>query len=199
MDLQYSPDRIILDQKVLTNLDRFVLDFIRILETQTPYVIVSGYVAILFGRSRGTEDVDILIPPLEIPAFRTLHAALVEGGFEFLNAEDADGLHDMLTKGVGIRAARKDRFIPNMELKFFKDDMDHEVFRKRVRAEFSGGACFISPPDIQIAYKLFLGSDKDIDDALFLWEIFRDNLDRNRMRELFGRFRVNGDACGIIL
>ena len=39
-------------EKYLTLLDRFVLDFIRVLEQETPYVIVSGYVAILFGRSR---------------------------------------------------------------------------------------------------------------------------------------------------
>lgn len=199
MNLRFSQNGIVLDDKILTRLDQFVLDFTRILEAVTPYVIVSGYVAILFGRSRGTEDVDILIPPLDKTAFATLHAALLAKGFEFLNAEDADGLHDMLTKKMGIRAARKDQFIPNMELKFLKDEMDREVFKRRVRVEFEGGDCFISPPDIQIAYKLFLGSDKDIEDALYLWEIFLDHLDRDRMRELFRTFRVEGDLYGIVV
>lgn len=89
MDIQYSRGKIVVSQKYLTLLDQFVLDFIRILEPVTPYVIVSGYVAILFGRSRGTEDVDILVPSLEKEAFQKLHDALQEAGFEFLNAEEA--------------------------------------------------------------------------------------------------------------
>jgi hypothetical protein len=62
MDIRYSKDTITFSEKHLTLLDMFVLGFIRVLELCTPYVIVSRYVAILFGRSRGTEDVDILVP-----------------------------------------------------------------------------------------------------------------------------------------
>lgn len=199
MNLQYSPKRITLDEKYLTMLDQFVLDFVRVLEARTPYVIVSGYVAILFGRSRGTEDVDILIPPMDTTAFRNLHAALITGGYEFLNAEGADGLYDMLMQGMGIRAARHDQFIPNMELKFFKDDTDRQVFAERVLVDFPGGGCYISPIDIQIAYKLFLGSPKDIEDALYLWEIFKSDLDQERMKDWMKRFRVRGDEYGIVV
>ena len=45
----------------LSELDKLVLAFVRILEKHVPYVLVSGYVAILFGRARGTEDVDFLL------------------------------------------------------------------------------------------------------------------------------------------
>ena len=159
MQVQYTEKRIVLEEKYLTLLDHFVLDFIRILESGTPYVIVSGYVAILFGRSRGTEDVDILVPRMEKDRFLQLHAALAEEGYEFLNAEDAEGLYDMLKQGMRIRAAKKDQFIPNMELKFLKDAVDQEVFHGRIEVEFDGKKIFISPIDIQIAYKLRLGSE----------------------------------------
>ena len=42
--------------KELNLLDKFVLEFVRILEKHVNYVIVSGYVAILFGRARSTEE-----------------------------------------------------------------------------------------------------------------------------------------------
>jgi len=199
MQVQYTEKRIVLEEKYLTLLDHFVLDFIHILESKTPCVIVSGYVAILFGRSRGTEDVDILIPPLEKDLFFLLHAALISAGYEFLNAEDAGGLHDMLTQGMGIRAAKKDQFIPNIELKFLKDAVDQQVFRDRIEVEFSGKKICISPIDIQIAYKLYLGSEKDTEDALYLFEIFRDNLDHARLQEWLRTFRVNGEDYGIIV
>jgi hypothetical protein len=198
MHIQYSESRIIVDEKYLTLLDQFVLDFIGVLESRTPYVIVSGYVAILFGRSRGTEDVDILIPFLEKRSFAELHHTLINEGYEFLNAENADGLYDMLSKQMGIRIAKKEQFIPNIELKFFKDEVDRKVFQDRVEVHIPD-RIYISPLDIQIAYKLYLGSQKDIEDALYLWEIFRDELDHETVKNWMNTLGVHGDEYGIIV
>jgi hypothetical protein len=199
MDFTYSGRKITIHEKYLTLLDRFVLDFIRVLEPRTPYVIVSGYVAILFGRSRGTEDIDILIPRLEKNAFVAFYDALLSAGYEFLNAENAVGLYDILTGRMGVRIAKKGQIIPNIELKFFKDEIDRLVFRDRMEVLFGDEKVFISPVEIQIAYKLYLGSSKDIEDALFLWEIFRNNLDRSMLKEQMKVFGVGGDEYGIIL
>jgi hypothetical protein len=199
MDIEYSHGKIVVSQKYLTLLDQFVLDFIRILEPLTPYVIVSGYVAILFGRSRGTEDVDILVPSLEKEVFQKLHDALQEAGFEFLNAEDAIGLHDMLTKKMGIRIARKEQFIPNIELKFLKDEVDRMVLLDRLEVSLPDANFFISPIGIQIAYKLYLGSRKDIEDALYLWEIFKEDLDHASLKKYMQIFKVRGNEYGIVV
>jgi len=199
MEIRYSGGKIDISEKRITLLDRFVLDFIRVLEHQTPYVIVSGYVAILFGRSRGTEDVDILIPTMEKAHFTLLHDTLLSGGYEFLNAEDAGGLHDMLTRKMGIRVAKKGQYIPNIELKFLKDEIDRQVFQDRREVALPDAQVFISPIEIQIAYKIHLGSPKDIEDALFLFEIFGTHLDRGRLKEQMKAFHVSGDEYGIIL
>ncbi len=199
MEIRYSGRKIDFSEKRITLLDRFVLDFLRVLEPRTPYVIVSGYVAILFGRSRGTEDVHILIPRLEKDAFTGLHNALLCEGYEFLNAEDADGLYDMLSKKMGIRVAKTGQFIPNIEVKFFKDEVDQSVFQNRVEVVLPDAHVFISPIEIQIAYKLYLGSPKDIEDALFLHEIFRGHLDQIQLKEQMKAFHVSGDDYGIIL
>jgi hypothetical protein len=197
MDIRYSKDTITFSEKHLTRLDMFVLGFIRVLEPCTPYVIVSGYVAILFGRSRGTEDVDILVPRLEKEAFRDIHTALSAKGYEFLNAEGADGLYDMLMNRMGIRIARTDQFIPNIELKFLKDDVDQRVFADRVEVNLSDATVYISPIEIQIAYKLYLGSEKDIEDALYLFEIFKNDLDQQNLKAWMKKFGVRGDEYGI--
>gem|GEM_PF-4971067 len=49
---------IIFNEKVLNKYDRFVLDF-TLEKEKIRYVLLSGYVAILFGRSRQTEDIDL--------------------------------------------------------------------------------------------------------------------------------------------
>jgi hypothetical protein len=63
MDMEYT-DRVLKFEKELSELDRLVIDFVRVLDKSgTSYVIVSGYIAILLGRSRTTEDVDLFIVP----------------------------------------------------------------------------------------------------------------------------------------
>ncbi len=47
--------------KERTILDAFAEDFVAVVEKYAKYVIVSGFVAIAHRRSRGTEDVDIII------------------------------------------------------------------------------------------------------------------------------------------
>jgi RecA-family ATPase len=70
MELEIEGKYIILRNKVVSKLDLFVIDFIKILEKYTDYVIVSGYVSILFGRSRGTEDIDIFIEKIDFKKFK---------------------------------------------------------------------------------------------------------------------------------
>lgn len=198
MDLRCSGNKIVVSGKYITLLDRFVMDFVRTLERETPYVVVSGFVAILFGRSRGTEDVDVLIPRLEPEDFTAIHDALRRGRFGFLNEEDdPDELYEILAANRAIRIARAGEFIPNIEMKFVKDEVDRHVLQERIVVEIPDGSIFISPIPIQIAYNLYLGGRKDIEDALYLWEIFRDDLDSGAMNAALAQFGVRGDEYGI--
>ena len=52
VEFSFTKDKIILNNKVVNRLDEFVLKFTSILDNmKINYVIVSGYVAIVFGRS----------------------------------------------------------------------------------------------------------------------------------------------------
>jgi len=62
MTIEKKGDILIIQNRQLSQLDLFVCRILDILTDYTSYVIVSGYVAILFGRSRSTEDIDIIIP-----------------------------------------------------------------------------------------------------------------------------------------
>ena len=66
--------------KIMNELDRFVVRFIRRLENHADYVIVSGYVSLLFGRARSTEDIDIFIKILSKEKFSALYDALKRDG-----------------------------------------------------------------------------------------------------------------------
>lgn len=66
---------IVLDRE-LNELDSLVLEFIKCLQSR--YVIVAGYVAILLGRSRTTDDIDIIV---EAPSGSEIASRLAACGF----------------------------------------------------------------------------------------------------------------------
>ena len=126
-------NRIKLD-RLFGELDNFVFKFIRILENYADYVIVSGYVAILFGRARGTEDVDIFIKEINIENLGKLYNALMKNGFSCLNTDNIDEIYDYLKNGLGVRFAENDYSIPNIEIKLaLKSKI--EKFRKLIENE----------------------------------------------------------------
>ena len=85
MDIIQEGTTLIIRGRHLSELDLFVCRVLDILTSYSPYVIVSGYVAILFGRTRSTEDVDLLIPICDESTFLLLHDKFIELGYEFLN------------------------------------------------------------------------------------------------------------------
>ena len=182
--MKWINERKIKLDKPINELDAFVLKFIRIVEKHVDYVIISGYVAILLGRSRATEDVDIFIKPLEKEKFIILYHKLKEAGFWCLNAESDDDVYSYLKDNIAIRFAVKGQTIPNLEVKFPKNRLDWDVFIDIVEVETTGGVLKISSLEKQIAFKkYYLGSDKDLEDAKHLEELFMEHLDKERIKK----------------
>ena len=190
MELEYSPDGIILD-KELNQLDEFVLNFTRILDEQgIRYCLISGYVVILFGRSRSTEDVDIFIERIDEPGFLRLWEALMADFECIITSDPMDAFNTYLKDGLALRFSRQGAFIPNMEMKFPKKEIDTWTLQKRKKVLLNGNLLWISPMEIQIPFKLWLGSDKDIEDALHLHHVFQDKLDMSVMEHFLEELQL---------
>jgi len=178
-------------EKVMSDLDRFVFRFCRILEeNKIKYVVVSGYVAIVFGRSRNTEDIDILTEKIDFEKFEKLWDILMKR-YDCINASSAKTAYfEYLTKKTAVRFSEKGKFIPNFEFKFTKTDIDEFTLDNAIGLEIDKDKILISPIELQIVYKLQLGSDKDIDDAIFLFELFKSNLDNEELKKWFGYLKI---------
>ncbi|MCZ7402644.1 MAG: hypothetical protein O8C61_10525 [Candidatus Methanoperedens sp.] len=196
MDIEIEAENIYLKNKVISKLDLFVVDFINILKKYTDYVVVSGYVSILFGRSRGTEDIDLLINKIDMDTFLKFHNELIENNYWFLNAENPIELFGMLEDGLAIRAAVKDNVIPNIEIKFVKNQLDRISLKEHKVAQLDTYGINISPLELQIAFKLYLGSDKDIEDAAYLCEIFSAHLSKFKIKHFMDILGVKREDYG---
>lgn len=176
MEFKFSKDQIEL-KKNLTNLDKFVIDFTSILNKQNiGYVIISGYIPILFGRSRASEDIDIIMEKINFPKFQILWEEITKR-FECIIAKDAKNAYkEYLLKKESIRFAKKHKFIPNIEIKFPKIELDTWTLKQKIKVFFNNHSLFISPIELQIPFKLFLGTEKDIEDARYLYKIFKNKI-----------------------
>lgn len=197
MDIEIKGKDISIKNKVASKLDVYVLDFINVLKKYANYVVVSGYVSILFGRSRGTEDIDILVKKIDIDTFIKLYKELIEKNYWFLNAENPIELYGMLENKLAIRAAAKDTVIPNIEIKFVKSELDITSLNEHRVVKIGNESINISPIELQIAFKLHLGSDKDIEDAIYLYDIFLEHLDKVKLKQYMEILKVNGADYGI--
>ena len=177
--------------KELSLLDEFVIDVTSILDDLgVGYVVVSGYVAILTGRSRATEDIDTIIEPLSAEGARDLASGLRDEGYWGATAPLED-LHEMLADGLRVRVAEDGRMTPNFELWFPKNEYDRRALEEPLVARIDGHEINVGPLEQQIAYKFFLGTEKDFEDALHLHTVFREQLDTDTLETYVEELEVS--------
>jgi uncharacterized secreted protein with C-terminal beta-propeller domain len=87
--------------------------------------------------------------------------------------------------------------IPHIELKFPKDEFDTYSIENRVKVIMEKNHLFISPMELQIPYKLYLGSEKNIEDAVYLWDIFKEKIDLHLLKKFMKALDVTGEAYGV--
>jgi len=174
----------------LSELDKFTLDFVKILKKYTNYVLVSGYVSILLGRARVSEDVDVIIQRIDFSTFQALYKELKKNNYYCLNAEKESTIYDYLSNNLAVRFAKKDKTIPNIELKWVKHKFDKLAIEDTIDVKLSKGDLKISNLELQIAFKEeILKSPKDLDDANHIKEVAKEYLDKKLIQKYKGMLR----------
>jgi len=168
-----------------TILDEFAEEFCSIIERFCRYIIVSGFVAIAHGRSRGTDDIDMIIEKISMERFILLHSNLASKGFECIQSDNVNEIFDYLNSGVSIRYRKKGEFLPEMEVKFAKDELDEYQLKNRKKLEFTGVDVYFSPIEGNIAFKEeLLKSNKDLEDARYLRIIYEGKIDEKEIEKI---------------
>jgi hypothetical protein len=175
-------DRKVEDKNIL---DRFVEDFVDVIEKHVKYIIVSGFVAISHGMGRGTVDIDMIMERISEDRFVKMHEDLIEEGFECLQSSKSEDIYDYLERGDSVRYVRKGEFLPEMEMKFAKDEIDNLQLASRKKYPSTGLDVWFSSIEINIAFKEeLLKSDKDLEDAKHLRIIYKGKLNDSLINDV---------------
>jgi len=176
-----------------TILDKFAEEFCEIIEKHTSYIVCSGFVAIAHGRTRGTEDIDMIIGKLPKDKFIQLHTDLKKGGFICIQSDNPETVYDdYLAKGSSVRYVRDEEgmFPPEMEIKFPKDELDEEQLKDRTKLPLTGVDIYFSSIESNIAFKEeYLKSDKDLEDAKHLRIVYKEKIDPEKIQEIKQKIR----------
>ncbi|MBN1503052.1 hypothetical protein JW930_05900 [Candidatus Woesearchaeota archaeon] len=166
-------------------LDEFCIKFCSIVEKHCKYIIVSGFVAISSGRVRATEDIDMIIERLSFEKYKQLHDDLVKAGFVCMQSGKAEESYGYLKGSLAIRYTIKDKPLPNMEVKFAKDELDTYQINTRKKLPLTGLDVWFSSINMNIAFKEeLLKSDKDMKDAEHLRKIYPEKVEENEIHKI---------------
>jgi len=169
-----------------TILEEFTEEFCGVVEKHCCYIICSGFVAIAHGRSRGTENIDMIIEKLPKDKFIELHEALIKEGFECMQSSDSKEIYDeYLKENDSVRYTRKGEFLPEMEIKFAKDSLDEEQLNTRTKLPFTGLNVYFSSIEGNIAFKEeLLKAEKDLEDAWHLRIIYEGKINEDEINRI---------------
>jgi len=174
----------------LNILDRFCLEFKGIVEKYTEYIVVSGFVVISSGRTRATEDIDMIIRRIPLEKFKKMHKELSKT-FECFQSDNPDEIYSYLDDNLSVRYAYPDKPIPQMELKFVKDPLDDYQFQTKTKLKLTGLDIWFSSVEMNIAFKEgLLKSDKDMEDAKHLRLVYEvDEKEIQKIKNMLTRYR----------
>lgn len=178
-------DTIIINRE-LTKLDLFVKDFLDVLKKHSDYLIVSGFVSISTGRTRGTEDVDILAQKLNKIKFALLLDDLFKNKFWCYQGDTTDEIWKYIENGDNIRFAKEGEIFPNVE--FISVDKSKPVkyfeFTHPQKIKIQDFEFKIPPIEFEILYKeIVLAGKKEIEDAKHLRSFFSELIKKERFKE----------------
>lgn len=168
--MEFTGDEVVID-KPSNDLDRLILEVAAILEDAgVRYAVVSGYVVVLFGRARATEDIDVIAERFDERTADELATALRDAGY-WGPAMSLEAMYETLADDLPVRIAEKEHRVPNVELKFERDEFDRASLENTITVQLPDGSLHIGSIELQIAYKLGMGAQKDFEDALYLYEV----------------------------
>lgn len=175
-------DRQIQDRNIL---DQFCEDFCNIINKYCRYIVVSGFFAIASGRTRGTEDIDLIMEKVSLDKFKEIFSELKENDFVCMQSDYPEEAYEYLTDKCSIRFIRKGKELPEMEIKFAKDLLDEAQLNTREKYELTGLNVWFSNVNICIAFKEeLLKSPKDLEDAKHLRVVYAEKINEDKIKTI---------------
>lgn len=140
------------------------------------YVIVGGFSVLIFGRTRMTLDIDLIIDHRHLD-YEDFVIYFRENGFD-INLSDLEVMDQQLHGSFFEKNTMFRIDIKGVYGKNEQNSLDHALI-----ANFNGIMAKFDNPNQLIVHKLKFGSEQDIEDALAVYFRSEELIDENLMRQ----------------
>ena len=103
-----------------------------------------------------------------------------------------------MDKATAIRFSLKEKWEPNFEIKFPREESAFYSLDQRIEVLLNGHPIYTSELEMQIAYKLGMGSEKDIEDAVHVYRVFKEQLDKELIMDHMRQLRVPIEKADVL-
>ena len=102
-------------------------------------------------------------------------------------------MEEMLDDNIWV--ARDGEMVPHLEAKFVSDEYDRSSLKNRITARLTSvdAEIPIGPLELQIAYKLYLDTPKDFEDAVHIHSLFEESLSNSQLERWVTKLGVEND------
>lgn len=174
-------------------LDELAVSFSTLLQRlDVDHAFVAGYLAVLTGRARATEDIDVFVEPLTEAETAAVVDELEAAGF-WGPAMPLTEMYRNLSAGTNVWVAPDGQMTPHIEAKFPSDEFDEASLSNAIDATVGGETIPVGPLELQIAYKLSLGTRTDLEDAAHFYAVFEESLSTARLERWVERLGVSDE------
>ncbi|MCG3257558.1 MAG: nucleotidyltransferase [Candidatus Heimdallarchaeota archaeon] len=155
------------------------------------YVIVGGVAVIVSGRTRMTNDVDIILNHEEIQR-EDFVRYLVKEGFD-ANLGDFDGFDEESHCSIFFKEG-----MFRIDIKGTYSDLDTESIEMATDEIFNGIPVKINHPINTILFKLKFGSEQDYEDALAVYVRNKEKIDHNFLAKKASKMKIKKELDSFI-
>ena len=111
-----------------------------------------------------------------------------------MQSNSTEEIYSYLVDRTSVRYTLKNQPLPEMEIKFAKDELDYYQLKTRIKLPLTGLDIWYGSIDMNIAFKEeYLKSDKDLKDAEHLRKIYPELVDEDeidRIKKMIKRIRL---------
>lgn len=179
-------DGVLTIEKEVSTLDERTFEFLDVLESVgIDYVVVSGYLLLLTGRNRMTEDVDVILAVSRRSELEAFAGRLAENGY-VATPPPIERLAEFI-QDSHVDVSKEGTRVPSFDLSLADTEIERLALEDSLTVAFAGRTIPVCPLEQQIAYKLYLAGDPrewkgtDFEDALHLYRVFGEQLNREEI------------------
>jgi len=129
----------------------------------------------------------MIIRPIKKDEFAQMHKKLLESGFICMQSDSSEEILQYLSEHNPVRYYRNEKPLPQMELKFAKDELDEYQLKTKTRLGLTGLDIWFSNVNVNIAFKEhLLKSPKDMEDSKHLKIVYKEMISEEEIEKVKG-------------